>query len=123
MTDIDFGKRQCVVRAALPLVGPVSVRASWRAVAVVAVLLVGAAVAAIVAIGIGKYSITPVDVLRVLAGTNSSFDRVVVLQWRMPLPASATSKNSFLSADVSWLQNSGCPKVQKLRPGHVHLLP
>lgn len=84
MTDIDFGKRQCVVRAALPLVGSVSVRASWRAVAVVAVLLVGAAMAAIVAIGIGKYSITPVDVLRVLAGTNSSFDRVVVLQWRMP---------------------------------------
>ncbi|WP_019971053.1 iron chelate uptake ABC transporter family permease subunit [Mycobacterium sp. 141] len=84
MTVIDFGKRQCVVRASLPLVGMVSARASWRAVAVVAVLLFGAATAAVLAIGIGKYSITPVDVLRVLVGTNSSFDRVVVLQWRMP---------------------------------------
>lgn len=84
MTVIDFGKRQCVVRLSLPIIGAVSARASWRAVAVVAGLLLGAATAAVLAIGIGKYSITATDVLRVLVGTNSSFDRVVVLHWRMP---------------------------------------
>jgi iron complex transport system permease protein len=79
MTAIDFGRRQCVIRAA-----GTSVRISWRAVVVVAALVAGAGVAAILAIGIGKYPITPIDVLRVLVGTNTTFDRVVVLEWRMP---------------------------------------
>ncbi|MGV9799647.1 FecCD family ABC transporter permease [Mycobacterium sp. NPDC003449] len=76
---IDFGKRQFVARA-----GTASVRTSWRALLVVAGLLAFAVVIAVLAIGIGKYSIAPFDVLRVLVGANSSFDRVVVLQWRMP---------------------------------------
>ncbi|MDV3123373.1 iron chelate uptake ABC transporter family permease subunit [Mycobacterium sp. 21AC1] len=79
MTPVDFGKRQCVVR-----VGGVSVRTSWRAVVVVGALLVGAAVTAVLAIGVGKYTIAPIDVLGVLTGSNDSFDRVVVLDWRMP---------------------------------------
>ncbi|AKS31656.1 FecCD family ABC transporter permease [Mycolicibacterium goodii] len=79
MTAIDFGKRQCVIR-----VGSVSARMSWRAVVAVAALLFGAVVAAVLAIGIGKYPITPLDVLRVLLGVNTTFDRVVVLEWRMP---------------------------------------
>lgn len=79
MMPVDFGKRQYVVR-----VGGVSARTSWRALLVVAGLLVGAVVTAVLAIGIGKYTIAPIDVLRVLAGTNDSFDRVVVLDWRMP---------------------------------------
>lgn len=79
MTPIDFGKRQFVVRA-----GTVSGRTTWRALLVVVGLAVAASVIAVLAIGIGKYSIAPIDVLRVLVGTNSSFDRVVVLQWRMP---------------------------------------
>ncbi|MDF2826175.1 MAG: Ferric enterobactin transporter, permease protein FepG, partial [Mycobacterium sp.] len=76
---IEFGRRQCVVR-----VGTTSARASWRAIVVVSALLVGAFVVAVFAIGIGKYAIAPADVLGVLAGTNTSFDRVVVLEWRMP---------------------------------------
>lgn len=79
MTDLDFGKRQCVIR-----LGNASARMSWRAVLVVSALLAGACVIAVLAIGIGKYAISPGDVLGVLAGTNTSFDRVVVLQWRMP---------------------------------------
>ena len=39
---------------------------------------------AVLAIGIGKYTVAPADVLGVLVGTNTSFDRVVVLEWRMP---------------------------------------
>lgn len=76
---VDFGRRQLVVR-----IGGCSVRASWRALVVVAALLAGAVVFAVLAIGIGKYTVSPGDVLGVLMGTNTSFDRVVVLQWRMP---------------------------------------
>lgn len=73
------GRRQCVVR-----VGPVSARASLRAVAVVAILVLGAVAIAVVATGMGKYAIAPGDVVGVLTGANTSFDRVVVLEWRLP---------------------------------------
>lgn len=76
---VRFGQPQCVVRF-----GPVAVRASMRAVAVVSMLLCGAAVLAVLAIGFGKYQVAPADVLGVLTGTNTSFDRVVILEWRMP---------------------------------------
>ncbi|BBY77444.1 iron-enterobactin transporter permease [Mycolicibacterium parafortuitum] len=76
---VRFGQRQCVVRF-----GGVAVRASWRAVVVVAVLTAAAFVLAVLAIGFGKYHVAPGDVLGVLAGVNTSFDRVVVLEWRMP---------------------------------------
>ena len=76
---VEFGRRQCVVR-----VGNVSARASLRAITVVASLLAGTLVIAVLAIGIGKYTVAPGDVLGVLMGTNTSFDRVVILEWRMP---------------------------------------
>ncbi|MGY4710746.1 FecCD family ABC transporter permease [Mycolicibacterium sp. CBM1] len=79
MTTTDFGRRQCVVR-----LGAISARASWRAVAVVAALVAACAVIAVLAVGLGRYAVAPADVLRVLLGVNTSFDRVVVLQWRMP---------------------------------------
>lgn len=77
--SVRFGRRQCVLR-----VGGVSVRASWRAVITVAVLLAAAVVLAVVAIVFGKYHVAPADVVGVLVGTNTSFDRVVVFEWRMP---------------------------------------
>ncbi|MBB5160700.1 iron complex transport system permease protein [Mycobacterium sp. AZCC_0083] len=76
---VTFGRRQCVIR-----IGNASARASWRAIIVVAALLVGAFVIAVVAVGLGKYTVAPADVLGVLTGSNTSFDRVVVLEWRMP---------------------------------------
>ncbi len=79
VTGVEFGRRQCVIR-----VGGLSARASWRAIIVVASLLVGAVIASVFAIGMGKYTVAPADVLGVLVGTNTSFDRVVVLEWRMP---------------------------------------
>jgi iron-siderophore transport system permease protein len=77
--QVEFGRNQCVIR-----VGNMSARASWRSVSVVASLLFGAVVVAVLAVGIGKYTVAPGDVLGVLLGTNTSFDRVVVLEWRMP---------------------------------------
>jgi len=76
---VDFGRRQCVIR-----LGAMSARASWRAIVVVTSLLAGALIVAVVAVGIGKYTVAPADVLGVLLGTNTSFDRVVVVEWRMP---------------------------------------
>lgn len=78
-SPVQFGHRQCVVRF-----GSVSARASWRAITVVAALLAVALVTAIVAVGLGKYQVALGDVLAVLTGSNTSFDRVVVLEWRMP---------------------------------------
>ncbi len=76
---VDFGRQQCIVR-----VGTMSVRASRRAVIVVAALMVAAVVVAVITVGIGKYTVAPMDVLRVLVGADTSFNRVVVLEWRMP---------------------------------------
>lgn len=76
---VTFARPQCVLR-----IGAMSIRASWRAVAVVTALLATALAVAVVAIGIGKYTVAPGDVLGVLFGTNTTFDRVVVLEWRMP---------------------------------------
>ncbi len=79
MDRSEFGRRQCIVR-----VGTMSARASWRAIVVVSALLISGIAIAILAIGIGKYYVAPADVIGVLVGTNDSFDRVVVQQWRMP---------------------------------------
>lgn len=79
VAHVEFGRRQCVVR-----LGSVSARASWRAIVVVTALLAGAIVTAVLAVGLGKYHVSPSDVLAVLAGSNTSFDRVVILEWRMP---------------------------------------
>jgi len=76
---IDFGRQQWVVR-----VGALSARASLRAVVVVAALLAAVIVVAVIAIGMGKYTVAPLDVVRVLIGADTSFNRVVVLDWRMP---------------------------------------
>src|SRR3954452_23913415 len=77
--QVEFGRRQLVFR-----IGSLSARASWRAVTVVASLLIAAVVVAVLTLGIGKFTVAPADVLGVLLGTNTSFDRVVVLEWRMP---------------------------------------
>lgn len=72
-------RRHYVVR-----IGAVSLRASWRTTLVVGGLLAGAVVVAVLAIGVGRYTVSPADVVGVLVGANNSFDRVVVLEWRMP---------------------------------------
>jgi iron complex transport system permease protein len=72
-------RRHYVIRS-----GGFSVRASRRAVISIALLLSGIAVTAVIAVGLGKYSVAPAEVLAVFAGTNTSFDRVVVLEWRLP---------------------------------------
>jgi iron complex transport system permease protein len=79
MTTTGAPRRQFVLR-----LGSLSARASWRTVAVVAALLAAGCALAVVAVGTGKYSVSPGDVIGVLLGIDTSFDRVVVLEWRMP---------------------------------------
>ncbi|WP_111510774.1 FecCD family ABC transporter permease [Mycobacterium kyogaense] len=65
-------------------VGGIAVRTSRRAVVVVALMLAGMLLTALLAVGLGKYHVAPLDVVSVLTGSNTSFDRVVVLEWRLP---------------------------------------
>ncbi|MBX7454021.1 iron chelate uptake ABC transporter family permease subunit [Mycolicibacterium sp. 3033] len=65
-------------------VGGIAVRTSRRAMVVVALLLAGMLLTALLAVGLGKYHVAPLDVVSVLTGSNTSFDRVVVLEWRLP---------------------------------------
>ncbi|MET0456480.1 MAG: iron chelate uptake ABC transporter family permease subunit [Mycobacterium sp.] len=77
---IDFGHRQLVVRREPML----SLRASWRSVTVLAILAAGAAVMAVLALGVGEYPVPPGQVIDVLTGRDQSFASVLVLEWRMP---------------------------------------
>lgn len=73
------GRRYVVLRG-----GPWSLRLPVRAVIVVTLLSVGAFALVVLATGAGTYPVAPADVLGVFAGTNTGFDRVVVLEWRLP---------------------------------------
>jgi iron complex transport system permease protein len=77
--SVEFGHRQVVLRSR-----GISARASWRSILVVVSLLATAVVVGVIAVGFGKYTVAPLEVLKVLLGANTSFDRVVVLEWRMP---------------------------------------
>jgi iron complex transport system permease protein len=79
VTAIDFGRRQWTIR-----VGGCSARWSARSTVVVAGLTAGAVDVAILALGLGDYAVAPLDVVRVFTGANTSFDQVVVLEWRAP---------------------------------------
>ncbi|MEH3139790.1 MAG: iron chelate uptake ABC transporter family permease subunit [Mycobacterium kyogaense] len=72
-------RRHHVVR-----VGGITVRTSRRAAITVALLLAGILLTALLAVGLGKYHVAPMDVVSVLTGSNTSFDRVVILEWRLP---------------------------------------
>jgi iron complex transport system permease protein len=77
---VDFGRRQLVVRRE----PAVALRASWRSIATVSILVVLALVLAVLALGVGQYPVSPAQVLAILAGSDDSFASVLVLQWRMP---------------------------------------
>ncbi|MEJ9079887.1 MULTISPECIES: FecCD family ABC transporter permease [Gordonia] len=64
--------------------GRLSMLIARRTLVVLGLMGVASAVLAVVALGIGDYEIAPHDVIGVMTGQNVSFDRVVVLEWRMP---------------------------------------
>ena len=80
LAPIDFGHRQLIVRRE----PAIALRASWRSVAVVAILGTGVLVLAVYALGVGEYPVSPPQVVAILTGRDESFASVLVLEWRMP---------------------------------------
>ena len=73
------GHRHIVIRP-----GPWSFRLPVRTLVVIAAMVAILAVLTVIAAGSGTYPVAPPDVISVFTGSNTSFDRVVVLEWRMP---------------------------------------
>lgn len=78
--SIDFGHRQLIVRRE-PVV---ALRASWRSIVTVSILVAAALVLAVFALGVGQYPVSPGQVISIITGQDDSFASVLVLQWRMP---------------------------------------
>jgi len=78
--SIDFGHRQLIVRRE-PVV---ALRASWRSIIAVSILVATALVLAVFALGVGQYPVSPGQVVAIVTGQDDSFASVLVLQWRMP---------------------------------------
>lgn len=77
---VDFGRRQLIVRRE----PAVALRAPWRSIVVLALLGATAAVLAVLALGVGEYSVPPAQVVDILLGRDDSFASTLVLEWRMP---------------------------------------
>jgi iron complex transport system permease protein len=77
---IDFGQRQLIVRRE----PAVALRASWRSIIAVSILVAAALVLAVFALGVGQYPVSPGQVIAIVTGQDDSFASVLVLQWRMP---------------------------------------
>jgi iron complex transport system permease protein len=99
VTTIDFGLRQWTIR-----VGGYSARWAVRSTVVVTGLVTGAIVVAILALGLGEYVVSPLDVIRVFTGANTSFDQVVVLEWRAPRVAMALLVGAALAVSGAIFQ-------------------
>ena len=80
LDTVDFGRRQLILRRE----PAVALRASWRSIVVVAALVGGALVLAVLALGVGEYPVPPGQVIAILTGGDDGFASVLVLQWRMP---------------------------------------
>ncbi|GAA1608881.1 FecCD family ABC transporter permease [Actinoplanes couchii] len=77
--EIDFGHARYLLRVgALTL--PVRRRSLLVATGLVTVILA----LAVLALGLGTYTLTPDQVVRALLGQSTGLDRTVVLEWRLP---------------------------------------
>lgn len=81
---LNFGYAQRVWRTAR-----FSRRVPLRLAGVCAVLLATAAALSILSMGMGSFPLGPGEVLRVLAGEGTRIQRVIVLEWRMPVAIAA----------------------------------
>ncbi|MFI2565202.1 FecCD family ABC transporter permease [Paenarthrobacter sp. NPDC018779] len=81
MSAIDFGRRTLTVR---PLGGRVSARLDVRSMIVTAVLTGAALALAVVALGLGEFSIPVPDVVSALFGRSTGAIHMVVVEWRLP---------------------------------------
>lgn len=99
-----------------------SLRVPLRTAAVIAVLTAAGLGLIIVATSTGTYPVAPADVLGVLVGSNTGFDRVVVLEWRLPRASMAVLVGAALGMSGAIFQaltrNSlGSPDIIGLNVG------
>ncbi|MGW4201387.1 FecCD family ABC transporter permease [Streptomyces sp. NPDC004726] len=89
---IDFGYRHFHLRIG----GLVAARFSLRSLAVNAVLTTIALGVAVLSLGFGDYPLTPVQVVRALAGQGDDFHRMIVAEWRLPMAIGAVLFGALL---------------------------
>ncbi|ANW21380.1 FecCD family ABC transporter permease [Streptomyces clavuligerus] len=82
---IDFGHRQARLRVG----GLFAARVSLRSLAVALALTAVALGAAVLSLGFGDYPLTPLQVVRALAGQGDDFHRLIVAEWRLPMAIGA----------------------------------
>ncbi|SKC07988.1 iron complex transport system permease protein [Arthrobacter sp. 31Cvi3.1E] len=80
-TSVDFGRRTIAIRR---FGGRVSLRLDVRTLVVTAVLLTAALALAVVALGLGEFSVAVPDVVSALLGQSSGAVHMVVVEWRLP---------------------------------------
>ncbi|MFF8614554.1 FecCD family ABC transporter permease [Streptomyces sp. NPDC015350] len=89
---IDFGYRHVNLR-----IGDlVATRFSIRTLAVNAVLAAAAVGVAVLSLGFGDYPLTPLQVVRAIAGQGDDFHRLVVIEWRLPMAIGAVLFGALL---------------------------
>lgn len=98
---IDFGYRY----ARLRLGGLVATRFGYRTLVVNAVLTAIALGVAVLSLGFGDYPLTPVQVVRALAGQGDDFHRMIVTEWRLPMAIGAVLFGALLGVGGAIFQS------------------
>ena len=81
---VDFGRRVLVLRR-----WGIAIRLEWRSVIVCAVLAVGGAGLAVLALMTGSYQLGPGQVVSALTGGETGLIHDIVVEWRLPRVAAA----------------------------------
>jgi iron complex transport system permease protein len=90
--SIDFGYRSSTVRTRFT-----DNRIHLRLGMVASLFIGAAALLSLIAIGIGQYPMTPVEIFQAIFGlSDERFNRIVVMEWRMPVAISAVLFGALL---------------------------
>ena len=100
-SGIDFG--YTAVRLRIGRRG--SIRVGRRSVLVCASLLAIALVAAVAALGLGDYPLSSGEVFAALTGRGSEFERLLVLEWRLPMALAAVVFGALLGVGGAVFQS------------------
>ena len=84
-TEVDFGYRSHGVR----LGAFAALRWSARSAAINIMLVLVAVSVAILALGFGDFPLNPVEVVQALLGQGDEFQRMIVVDWRLPVAIAA----------------------------------
>ncbi|WP_053385674.1 FecCD family ABC transporter permease [Leucobacter japonicus] len=98
---IDFGYRSRDLR----LGNLVALRVRSRALTLNAVICALAVILSVIGLGLGDYPLRPTQVLSVLAGNGEAFERIVVVEWRLPMAVAALVLGALLGISGAVFQS------------------